>query len=219
MAPRNKFTREEMTEAAVRVVRAKGIDALTAKALAGELGVSTQPVFTCFHTIEEAKSAVRTSAEHIFDEYVQAGLHTGKPFLGFGRQYIHFAKEEPQLYRLLFLSAGDEENCCVMDAMRHSQELVRESLQQIYQIDAPTADRYFRDMWLVAHGLATLVVTGGCPYSEEEIGQILTGFSVSIFRSIKEIPGFAGNDYDVDAIFRGLVENRQRGTIRETSTK
>ena len=57
MAPRNKFTREEMVEAAVNVVREKGIDALTAKALASELGVSTPPVFTCFHTIEEAKRA------------------------------------------------------------------------------------------------------------------------------------------------------------------
>ena len=62
MAPRNKYTREEMVEAAVRVVREKGIDALTAKALAGELGVSTQPVFTCFHTIEEAKREVRVAA-------------------------------------------------------------------------------------------------------------------------------------------------------------
>ena len=47
MDPQNKFTREEMVGAAVRVIREKGIDALTAKALAGELGVSTQLVFTC----------------------------------------------------------------------------------------------------------------------------------------------------------------------------
>ena len=58
MAPRYKYTREEMVEAAVRVVREKGIDALTAKALAGELGVSTQPVFTCFHTIEDLKTYI-----------------------------------------------------------------------------------------------------------------------------------------------------------------
>ena len=34
MAPKNKFTREEMVEAAMRVVRAKGIDGLTAKTMA-----------------------------------------------------------------------------------------------------------------------------------------------------------------------------------------
>ena len=93
MAPRNKFTREEMVEAAVRVVREKGIDALTAKALASELGVSTQPVFTCFHTIEEAKRDVRTAAERVYDSYVEEGLRMDIPFLGVGLQYIRLAKQ------------------------------------------------------------------------------------------------------------------------------
>lgn len=206
MAPRNKFTREEMINAAVRVVREKGIDALTAKALAGELGVSTQPVFTCFHTIEEAKSEVRAAAERVYDRYVQEGLRMKIPFLGVGIQYIHFAKEEPQLYRLLFLAANEEGYSSAINALHHSQELVRDSLQQIYHIDGHTADRYFRDMWLVVHSLATLVVTGGCPYSEEEMENILTGFSISLFRAIKEIPGFADNNYDRDTLFRELVE-------------
>lgn len=207
MAPRSKYTREEMVEAAVRVVREKGIDALTAKALASELGVSTQPVFTCFHTIEEAKREVRTAAERVYDRYVEYGLRMKVPFLGVGMQYIHFAKEEPQLYRLLFLATSEDGSSSVMDALHHSQNLVRESLQETYHIDAQTADRYYRDMWLVVHSLATLVVTGGCPYSEEEMGHILTGFSVSLCKSIKEIPGFVENKYDRDKIFRELVEN------------
>ena len=207
MAPRYKYTREEMVEAAVRVVREKGIDALTAKALASELGVSTQPVFTCFHTIEEAKREVRTAAERVYDRYVEDGLRMKVPFLGVGMQYIHFAKEEPQLYRLLFLATSEDGSSSVMDALHHSQNLVRESLQETYHIDAQTADRYYRDMWLVVHSLATLVVTGGCPYSEEEMGHILTGFSVSLCKSIKEIPGFVENKYDRDVIFRELVEN------------
>ena len=206
MAPRNKYTREEMVEAAVRVVREKGIDALTAKALASELGVSTQPVFTCFHTIEEAKREVRAAAERVYGRYVKDGLRMKVPFLGVGIQYIHFAKDEPQLYRLLFLTTSEDGNSSVMDALHHSQNLIRESLQQTYHIDAQTADRYYRDMWLVVHSLATLVVTGGCPYSEEEMGHILTGFSVSLCKSIKEIPGFVENKYDRDAIFRELVE-------------
>ena len=207
MAPRNKYTREEMIEAAVRVVRKKGIDALTAKALASELGVSTQPVFTCFHTIEEAKREVLTAAERVYDRYVEDGLRMKVPFLGVGMQYIHFAKEEPQLYRLLFLTTSEDGSSSVMDALHHSQNLVRESLQETYHIDAQTANRYYRDMWLVVHSLATLVVTGGCPYSEEEMGHILTGFSVSLYKSIKEIPGFVENKYDRDKIFRELVEN------------
>lgn len=138
----------------------------------------------------------------------QMTFFTELPFLGVGIQYIHFAKEEPQLYRLLFLTANEEEYSSVMDALRHSQELVRDSLRQIYHIDGHTADRYFHDMWLVVHSLATLAVTGGCPYSEEEMENILTGFSISLFKAIKEIPGFTDDNYDRDTIFRELVEKK-----------
>lgn len=206
MAPKNKFTREEMVEGAVRVVRAKGINALTAKALADELGVSTQPVFTCFHTIDEAKREVCFAAGRLYDSYVTEGLHMQIPFFGFGMQYIRFAKEEPELYRLLFLMPHEDGKSSVMAILQHSQDLVRESLQETYHIDAQAADRYFRDMWLVVHSLATLVVTGGCSYSEQEMGEILTGFSVSICKAIKEIPGFVENNFDRDAIFHEVVE-------------
>lgn len=60
--------------------------------------------------------------------------------------------------------------------------------------------------WLTVHSLATLTVTGGCPYSEREIEQILTGISLSICRSIKEVPGFTENSYDRDTLFRALVD-------------
>ena len=106
MAPKNKFTREEMVAAAVRVVRAKGIDKLTAQALAAELGTSTQPVFTCFSTMDTVKAEVRTAAEALYHAYSSKGLQEDVPFFGFGLQYIRFAKEEPELYRLLFLTPG-----------------------------------------------------------------------------------------------------------------
>lgn len=48
-------------------------------------------------------------------------------------------------------------------------------------------------------------MTGDCPYSDQEIGQILTGFSISICKAIKEIPDFAAGTFDCDASFRALV--------------
>ena len=205
MAPRNKYTRGEMVEAAMRVVREHGIDALTAKALAAELGVSTQPVFTCFHTIEEAKREVRIAAEQIYDSYINEGLHMTPPFYGVGMQYIRFAKEEPELYRLMFLTPLNGKYS-FMTALQHSQDLVRESLKETYHMETATADRYFRDIWFVVHGLATLIVTDECPYTELEIGGILTGFSVSLCKAIKEIPGFEEGTFDRDAVFAELVK-------------
>ena len=208
MAPKNKFTRKEMVAAAVRVVQKRGAAALTAKSLAEELGTSTQPVFTCFGTMEALKAEVYVAAERLFDEYLTKGLKEKLSFLGFGSQYIRFARKEPELYRLLFLMRPDDVGSGAFAAMRHMQELVRPSLVEIYHISAQEADRYFRDLWLVVHSLATLIVTGDCPYSDREIGQILTGFSISVFKAIKEIPGFTEGTFDRDATFRGLIQEK-----------
>ena len=206
MAPKNKFSKEKMVEAALQVVRDKGIDGLTAKTLADELGTSTQPVFTAFGSMDAVRQEVYAAAVRVYDDYTDAGLKEKVPFFGVGMQYIRFAREEPELYRFLFLTRAQDRKYSAMTSMRHLQELVRPTLMNVYHITAEEADLYFRDLWFVVHSLSTLIVTGDCPYSDREIGQILTGVSVSICKSIKEIPGFAAGTFDRDAVFRALIQ-------------
>ena len=206
MAPKNKFTKEEMIAAALRVVRTRGIDGLTAKTMAEELGTSTRPIFTGFGSIKEVKQAVYAAAVRVYDDYTNAGLAEEIPFLGVGTQYIRFAREEPELYRLLFLTKAQEYSA--VKSMQHLQAIVRPALMGIYHITEDEADLYFRDLWLVVHSLSTLIVTGDCPYSDQEICQILTGFSISIFKAIREIPGYAVGTFDRDAAFRTLTETK-----------
>lgn len=210
VAPKNKFTKEKMVEAAMRVVRDKGVDGLTAKTMADELGTSTQPVFTAFGSMEGVRQEVYAAAVCVYEGYTKAGLKEKIPFFGVGMQYIRFAREEPELYRFLFLTRAQDQACSVMKSMRHLQELVRPTLVKVYRITAEEADLYFRDLWFVVHSLSTLIVTGDCPYSDREIGQILTGFSLSICKSIKEIPGFASGSFDRDAVFGALVSGKAR---------
>lgn len=89
--------------------------------------------------------------------------------------------------------------------MQRLQTMVRPALRRIYRLTGEEAKVYFRDLWLVVHGLATLTVNGGCPYSDREIGQLLTGVSLSVCKAIKEIPGFASGEFDRDAAFRALI--------------
>ncbi len=191
-----------MVSAALQVVRANGIDGLTAKALADELGTSTQPVFTAFGSMDALRQAVHAAALDIYDRYMNAGLLEDIPFFGAGMQYIRFAREEPALYRLLFLS---ETANTAADTMQRLQTIVCPALRRIYRLTGEEAEVYFRDLWLVVHGLTTLIVNGGCPYSDREIGQLLTGVSLSVCKAIKEIPGFASGEFDRDAAFRALI--------------
>ena len=58
MPPKVKFQKEEIVRAALKVVREQGIDAVTAREVAKELGVSPRPIFTYYDTMEQLRSDV-----------------------------------------------------------------------------------------------------------------------------------------------------------------
>lgn len=206
MPPSVKFTKEEIVNAALQVVREKGTAALTARQIAAVLGVSTRPIFTYFQNMQQVQEAVRQAAQALYHSYIKKGLEQVHPFIGLGEQYIRFATQEPELYRLLFLPLAPGSENKAMEEMERTQNLVLEFLQQIYQLDEATAKRFFRDVWLVAHSLAALIVTNCCPYSPEEIRQILTSVSLSVCKACKEIPEFVTNHLDRDTLFRSIIE-------------
>lgn len=206
MPPKVKFTKEEIISSAVETVRQKGFGALTARELASQLGVSTRPIFTYFATMDELKTEVYRFAKDLYVSYIEKGLEDEIPNLGVGKQYILFAKEEPELYKVLYLTKPEGEMEGASEALRASQDLVRPSIMKIYNMDAKTADIYFRDLWLVAHSITTLIVMEDCPYSNEDISSIFAEFSVSLCKAFKEIPGLTEGKYDKDAVFRELVK-------------
>lgn len=206
MPPSVKFTKEEIVNAALQVVREKGTAALTARQIAAVLGVSTRPIFTYFQNMQQMQEAVRQAAQALYHSYIKKGLEQVHPFIGLGEQYIRFATQEPELYRLLFLPLAPGSENKAMEEMERTQNLVLEFLQQIYQLDEAAAKRFFRDVWLVAHSLAALIVTNCCPYSPEEIRQILTSVSLSVCKACKEIPEFVTNHLDRDTLFRSIIE-------------
>ncbi len=206
MPPKVKFRKEEIVNAALNVARKKGIDAVTAREVAALLEVSPRPIFTWFDTMEQLKAEVYILAKGIYRDYIEQGLTEPVPFLGIWHQYIRFAREEQELYRLLFLTRPGAASGGAVGALRFSQELVRPSLMRVYNMDAASADKYFRDMWLMAFSFATLIVTDNCPYTDEEIFAIGAEVSLSICKAFKEVPGLAEGDYDRDAVFSELVK-------------
>ena len=205
MPPKVKFQKEEIVGAALNVARKRGFDAVTARDVAKELGVSVSPIFTYFDSMEQLRAEVYEFAKSCYRDYIERGLTEEIPFLGVWHQYIAFAHEEPELYKLLFLTRSGAVSGGAVESLKLSQELARESIMRTYNMDAYTADCYFRNMWLVAFSFGTLTVTDDCPYTDEEIFAIGTELSLSICKAYKEIPGLPEGNYDRDAIFKELV--------------
>ena len=175
MPPKVKFTKDEIIQAALNVARVKGASSVSTRDIAAELQVSTRPIFTYFDTMEEVRAEIRKAAEVVYERYVQRGLAEPIPFLGVGA------------------------------AMRQSVALLRPSLQAFYHLDEAAAERYAFDMLLVAHGLASLIVSGACSYTDEQIRRIFTHYSLALCKAYKEVPGFTDDTYDREAVFGALV--------------
>lgn len=206
MPPRVKFTKEEIVEAALRVTREGGIDSLTARSLAAELGASTRPMFTYFETVDELKHEVYEAAKGIYKTYIERGLAEPVPFLGVGQNTIRFAREEPELFRLLFLQKPDGADGGAAEALAFSQDLVRDSIMGIYKMDAYEADCYYRNLWLIAFSFCAMIAAGECPYTDEQMSAMFTEVSLAVCKAYKDIPGLPRGDYDRDAIFRELTK-------------
>ncbi|MCR5346167.1 MAG: TetR/AcrR family transcriptional regulator [Fretibacterium sp.] len=201
-----KFSEQAIVEAAMNVVREKGVDAMTARAVAEKLGTSTRPIFTCFATMEQLREKVVEMARECYRCFINQGLEETIPFLGVGHQHIRFARTEPELYRLLFLTKSSGAAGGARRALKFSQDLVRESIMRIYNMDGETADKYYRDLWLIAFSFSAMIVADDCAYTDEEISAIFTEVSLSVCKAYKEIPGLPEGRFDRDAIFKELVK-------------
>ena len=206
MPPSVKFTKDEIVEAALRLTRAGGIGSLTARSLAAELGASTRPMFTHFETVDELKHEVHEAAKGVYRAYIERGLAEPVPFLGVGQNTIRFAREEPELFKLLFLQKPQGADGGAIEALEFSQNLVRDSIMGIYKMGAYEADCYYRDQWLVAFSFCTMIAAGECPYTDEQMSAVFTEVSLAVCKAYKEIPGLPRGDYDRDALFKELTQ-------------
>lgn len=173
MPPKAKFSKEEITQAAVGIVRANGMEGLTARRLGEALGSSARPVFTTFQNMEQVAQATLEAAERLYQDALLAEMAKGKypPYKASGMGYIRFAKEEPELFRLLFMRDRSHE------VIREEQESLQPILQLIQAdlgIDQAAAYRFHLEMWIYVHGIATMFATGYLNLEEAFISDILT---------------------------------------------
>ena len=176
MPPKAKFTKEQITKAALGVVSEKGAQALTAKELGAALGTSTTPIFTVFNSMQEVQDAVMLAAMEQFEEYAHKAAHLGPVFKQVGMQMILFAKEEPKLYQLIFMSSISEAQT-FDDIYAHLGSVADECLdvlQKDYDLSKDNAKTLFEHVWIHTFGIGALCATGMCDFSNEQIAEMLT---------------------------------------------
>lgn len=188
MPPKAKFSRDEIIEAALSIVKTDGFEALTARAVGTKLGSSARPIFTVFPNMEEVQQSVIGAAKALYRGYVKKGLEDINAFKGVGTQYILFAINEPKLFQLLFMMERKEvpRLSGVLPLIEDSYEQILFSIQNAYKFDTASAERLYHHLWIYTHGIATLCATGMCRFTGEEISAMLTEVCTSLLKNRKE---------------------------------
>ncbi len=192
MPPKAKFTKEEIIEAALNIVKTEGFEALTSRALGTHLGSSARPIFTVFQNMDEVQQAVIESAKMLYKEYVDKGLTWEHPFKGVGTQYILFSVNEPKLFQLLFMTeqAQIPDLSGVLPLIEESYEKILLSIQNDYGINELLAEKLYHHLWIYTHGIATLCATKMCRFTGDEISSMITEVCTSILKNIKEFKNY-----------------------------
>lgn len=166
------FTREEIIAAALKLTRKGGISALTARALGTELGSSSRPIFGLFKNMEEVHQEVLKESDNLYQSYLKEDMENGKypPYKASGMAYIRFAKEEKELFKLLFMRDRTYENIEDREKIRPLLDLIQQNLE----VTEEEAYMFHTEMWLYVHGIATALATSYIVWNEEFISRALT---------------------------------------------
>ncbi|MBR2929312.1 MAG: TetR/AcrR family transcriptional regulator [Oscillospiraceae bacterium] len=187
MPPKPKFTREEIVAAALELVSEKGMSALTSRDLGARLGSSARPIFTVFSSMEEVQEAVRDAAMQHFESYAAKAEHYTPVFKQVGMQMILFAKEEPMLYQLGFMTRNHDvaDFDDIYERLGEVAYRCLDVIQRDYALPREDAKALFEHVWIHTFGIGALCATGMCDFSEEQIVEMLGHDFVAMLVHIK----------------------------------
>ena len=172
MPPKVRITKEDIVGAAISIVRERGAEALNARSVAAALNCSTQPVFSNYATMEELQKATMYGAYRIYLDFIKTEVESGKypQYKAFGMAYIRFAREERELFRLLFMCDRNGRELIPTSDFDASVEMIMKA----NGVSKETATLMHLEMWTCVHGIGTMLATSYLDLDGELISNMLS---------------------------------------------
>lgn len=165
MPPTVRFTRDAVLHAACQLMRREGMEAVNARAIAKELGGSTQPIFRLFTNMEDLHRELILYVARQFQAHAEADMaQSDSPYIQLCTTYLLYGRDEPELFKLLFMRDRVSEG---QYSDQTNFDLVFNIIKKETPLDDETALRFFERTWLFIHGLAVCIATKYIPCQDE----------------------------------------------------
>lgn len=159
-----------LVEAAFRVLRAEGPDALSARRISEEASCSVQPLYASFGDMDGMHAALREYCEEWTHEFMRERLYLSpNSFEAAGLAHIALAREEPNVFLYVFLSprahvdglADFYRLAVIPEAEAHLLASTDLSIREAREL--------YTQMSIFTHGMAVGIATRSTTFSDEEI--------------------------------------------------
>lgn len=176
MPPKAKITKEMILNTVMEITRETGFYTVNARSIAGKLQCSTRPIFTCYENMEELKSEFLDFAYEYFEQYVAnyQNIANITSSLIHPLSYIDFAREETNLFKLLFIIDMDLEMTVAKDFYKESgNEKRAKDFSETIGIELEHAKIIFLNLFLYSHGIAVLTATKKLTLDRDSVEKML----------------------------------------------
>ena len=163
------FSKQEIIDKALEILRQQGPEAISARSLCKALGCSVSPLFTVYKNMDELFSDLHAAAEKLFENYMADVSDYQPAFKEFGMRLVKFSREEPQLFHYLFLDKNSES----VVADRKARECLQ-NVEGEYDLSEEQGLELYFQMWVFACGLSALCNKNPQKYSDSDISYLLS---------------------------------------------
>ncbi len=159
MPPKQRFSSDDVIEAAFNIVRRGGWEGLSARTIARELNASTRPIYDHLQSMKNIEKGVVQKALACFVDYI-AQDRTGDKWLDQALGYVLFAANEKHLFRCI----NDEEHIHFQKefARQHWVKLGEQLAddERFRSLPDETKNRIRVVRWFLLHGISYLASSG-----------------------------------------------------------
>jgi hypothetical protein len=138
--------------------------------------------------MEELHQAVAEKAQLLYQEYTDREMASQEhpDYKASGMAYIRFAKEERELFKLLFMCDQSEGSGSTDSNLFDDMVTFVQSYTGLSQEEA----RLFHlELWACVHGIATMMATSFLSLDEDLIGDMLTDVYLGVRERYKQKEG------------------------------
>ncbi len=164
-----EIKKENVIKTAVKMINANGWEAVNARSLAKELGISTKPLYRMYKSMDEIKEDTYKEIYRQYDAFINSRIDNKKALLTLAIAYVEFAQKYKNLFKSLFLSNNLKWQSLdnVLDEKWNQSTIV--NLVNKQHLSFEDAKQLFMNYWLYVNGLATLIATNDIKLDEKEL--------------------------------------------------